>query len=105
MPAYRIFAISEDDYIVGPPASVICESDQAAVRKAERLKSNYDIEVWDESRLIARVEPEPKRRRLGRSAVRAVLADLNPQPSQLQNASASIHSIVVPYSSGSTEIV
>ena len=104
MPAYRIFAISDDDYIVGPPASVICESDQAAVRKAERLKSNYDIEVWDGSRLIACVEPEPKRRRLGRSAVRANLADY-PQPSQLQNASASIHSIVVPYSSGSTEIV
>jgi hypothetical protein len=103
MPAYRIFAISEDDDIVGPPASAICESDQEAVRKAEELKSNYDIEVWDGNRLIACVESEPKRRRLARSAARAVHADLNLQPSELPNVSPSIHSIVGPYSSGDTE--
>jgi hypothetical protein len=105
MPAYRIFAISEDDDIVGPPASAICENDQEAVRKAEQLKSDYDIEVWDGNRLIACIETEPKRRRAARSAVRAILADLNQQPSRLPNVSASMTSIVGPYSSGSTDIV
>ena len=80
MPAYRIFLISEDDYIAGPPACSFCQSDEEAVGKAEHLKNNLDIEVWEGDRLVACVEPEPRRRRAGRNAARSALKR---RPSQL----------------------
>jgi hypothetical protein len=82
MPAYRIFLISEDDYIAGPPAFSLCQSDEEAVSKAEQLKNNLDIEVWEGDRLVACVEPEPRRRHAGRNAARAARSDLKSQPSQ-----------------------
>ena len=89
MPTYRIFAISEDDYIAGPPACLICQSDQEAASKAELLKNNFEIEVWEGGRLVACVEPDPRKRRFGRSAARAARHSLKPQPSLSTDASAS----------------
>lgn len=57
MPGYRIYLLNHTDHVSEPPAIVECEDDQAAIEKARQLLDGRVIEVWEQQRLIARLDP------------------------------------------------
>jgi hypothetical protein len=63
VPFYRICILTEDNQIWDPPIVLAYESDQDAVRQAERLVDGNDVELWEESRFVARVKSKPARAR------------------------------------------
>jgi hypothetical protein len=46
-----------------PPIVLAYENDKDAVRQAERLVDGNDVELWEESRFVARVKSKPARAR------------------------------------------
>ena len=63
MPFYRICILTEDNQIWDPPIVLAYENDQDAVRHAEQLVDGNDVELWEESRFVARVKFKPARTR------------------------------------------
>jgi hypothetical protein len=54
MPAYRVYAISKQGRISGPPDIIECGDDQEAIGKAALLTNGKSVELWEGSRLIVR---------------------------------------------------
>jgi hypothetical protein len=54
MPAYRIYVLTTDGHIAGPPQVLECENEQEAIGKAPQLANGKAVELWDGARLIAR---------------------------------------------------
>jgi hypothetical protein len=52
---YRAYSVDNKDHIDNPPAIVTCIGDKEAIEEAKQLKWNLDIELWQESRLVARI--------------------------------------------------
>jgi hypothetical protein len=59
VPIYRVCVLTEDDQIWDPPIVLAYENDQDAVRQAEQLVDGNDVELWEESRFVARVKSKP----------------------------------------------
>lgn len=57
VPAYRLYVLSSDGHITGPPDIIECEDDRGAIETAKQLLDGKTIEVWDGKQLIIRVEP------------------------------------------------
>ena len=57
MLAYRVFTFDEDTHIVGVPAIIECENDQAAIEAAKQLLNGKALEIWQLNRRVARLEP------------------------------------------------
>jgi len=56
MPAYRLYPMSMDGHIAGPPTVIDCADDQEAVQAAEDLANGHALEVWDSARFVVRIE-------------------------------------------------
>jgi hypothetical protein len=56
MRAYLIYPL-EDGHIHDSPTAVECEDDEAAIERARQLLEGRPLEVWESSRLIARLDP------------------------------------------------
>jgi hypothetical protein len=55
MPHYRVCVLTKDNEPWDPPIVLRFENDQDAVRQAEALVDGNDIELWEGSRLVARI--------------------------------------------------
>lgn len=55
MPTYRFYTL-ERDHVREPPQIYECPDDEAAAEKAAQLSNRRVIEVWDQSRLVVRLE-------------------------------------------------
>ena len=53
MPEYRFFKIRRDGHITGAPIDRELPDDRAAVREANGLCQNNDIEIWQGPRVVA----------------------------------------------------
>jgi hypothetical protein len=58
MRPYRIFVLDQDGHIKQPPEIVECPDDQTAIEKAKQLLDGKVIEIWESSRLVARLAPD-----------------------------------------------
>jgi hypothetical protein len=57
MTLYRAYIMTLDDHVRGPPTIIDASNDRGAVEEATRLLDGTAIEVWDEDRLVAHLEP------------------------------------------------
>jgi hypothetical protein len=57
MLAYRFYFLESDGHIIGPPTISECEDDQAAIATAKTLLHRKAIEIWEQARLISRLDP------------------------------------------------
>jgi hypothetical protein len=57
---YRIYKISPDNHIAGPPDEVECASDQEAVAQAKQKLNGLAVEVWQGARIVIRLKPNDK---------------------------------------------
>jgi hypothetical protein len=53
MPGYRLYTIKPDGHIAGPPATIDCEDDQAALKYAKQFLNGQPIEIWKLDRRVA----------------------------------------------------
>jgi hypothetical protein len=53
MPEYRVYSISADGGIAGPPRIVDCRSDGEAVAEAALLLDGKTLEIWNGARRVA----------------------------------------------------
>jgi hypothetical protein len=60
MPEYRFHTLLRGDKIAGPATQVECSSDEEAISQAKKFINGLDIEVWQDARLIARLQ-SPRR--------------------------------------------
>jgi hypothetical protein len=58
MPSYRLYTLTSECHITSPPNIVDCKDDQAAVVGAKQALDGRAIEIWNGSRLVARLNPE-----------------------------------------------
>jgi hypothetical protein len=58
MRPYRIFFFGQDGHIKQPPEIVECQDDETAIEKANQLLDGSVIEIWDGTRLVARLAPD-----------------------------------------------
>ena len=56
MPSFRAYTISKNRQVTVAP-SVVCENDQDGLQQARQLVGEYEIELWDGPRFIARLKP------------------------------------------------
>jgi hypothetical protein len=59
MPHYRIYKLA-DNRIVGVPATVEYDSDEAVTEFAKQILDGKDIEVWDGPRVVIRLKSTEK---------------------------------------------
>jgi hypothetical protein len=57
MPDYRIYTLSPDGHIVGPPQIIVCATDQGAIEQARQLfnDTDHEYEVWEGPRMVTRI--------------------------------------------------
>ena len=56
MPVYRVFVRDLDNHILSAGFTFICESDQEALAKTEKLVDGLDLELWCQGgRYVARI--------------------------------------------------
>ena len=63
MPSYRAYPVSKNRQVsAAPSVAIICENEQDGLRQAQQLVDDFDIELWDGPRFIARLKSpqEPK---------------------------------------------
>jgi len=58
MQDYRIFELNEDGNVAGLARRITAANDQEAILEAEAMMGGLDLEVWQASRLVARL-PRP----------------------------------------------
>lgn len=54
MPEYHIYCVDDGNHIVSRH-DVSVEDDLAALEKAKELCEKYEVEVWEQTRLVTRV--------------------------------------------------
>ena len=52
---YRAYPIGNDGHVL-PPTVITAEDDRGAVAQAKAILNENPIEIWDQSRLVARLE-------------------------------------------------
>jgi hypothetical protein len=55
--AYRVYKLGTDGHISEPPEVLECADDDTAVAQAKQLLNGSVIEVWNEARVVARLDP------------------------------------------------
>ncbi len=55
---YRFYTIGPDGHIPCPAQTYAFTSDDRAVKHARRVVRDLPIEIWEASRLVARIRPE-----------------------------------------------
>jgi hypothetical protein len=61
MTVYRVYKLSEDGRVSGPPHVIDCRDDEAAMCEARSLLRGHVREVWDLARFVGRIDPARKR--------------------------------------------
>jgi hypothetical protein len=56
MNGYYAFVIGDDGHIT-QRFEIICEDDEEAKRRARQMVDDHAIELWQEARMISRLEP------------------------------------------------
>jgi hypothetical protein len=54
MPSYRLYFLDAGAHISGPPVTIDCADDDEAVKTAKRYVDGQELELWRDSRLVAR---------------------------------------------------
>jgi len=60
MCAYRIYELTADDHVAGPPLTIDCPDDATAVERAKERLIHRIIEVWAKDRCVIRMHPNPR---------------------------------------------
>jgi len=58
MPHYRVYTITADNRISGPPATINCDNDGKAIATARSLMIGSVVELWERDRCVARLEAD-----------------------------------------------
>jgi hypothetical protein len=54
---YRAYPVSKNHNVaIAPSVIIFCEDDQDGLRQAQQLVDDFDIELWDGPRFIARLK-------------------------------------------------
>jgi hypothetical protein len=53
--SYHLYSVGRGANILGGPEIVECADDKEAVEKAVVKADHFDIEIWDQKRLVARL--------------------------------------------------
>jgi hypothetical protein len=56
MPEYRIYKVDGDGHLFDVPHVVMCDNDQDAIEKAQRMMFALDLEVWQGERRVTRIK-------------------------------------------------
>ncbi len=56
MPDYRIYKLNAQGHVTGPALVLVCEKDADVIRKVESLIDGHDVEILEQSRLVARLK-------------------------------------------------
>ena len=59
MTHYRAYLIGRDSYVI-KAVDLICDDDDAAKKRAERMVDGHDVELWQHARRIAKFEGKQK---------------------------------------------
>ena len=54
---YRAFFVGRDGHFDGVE-QLLCNNDDEAVEQVKRLANQYGVELWNGSRLVARIDPK-----------------------------------------------
>ena len=57
MPEYRVYELKDGKHVSMPPMIIDAPNDGAVTEKAKELLKDVVLEVWELSRLVARLEP------------------------------------------------
>jgi hypothetical protein len=57
MPQYRFYVLDGAGHVSGPAEIVDCEDDQVAIERAREAVDERPIEVWEQSRVVAHLDP------------------------------------------------
>jgi hypothetical protein len=55
MPDYRIYRLTPEQHVGGPPEVVSCETDEQAIQHAKRLRGSEAFSLWQGGRLVIEV--------------------------------------------------
>jgi hypothetical protein len=55
MPDYRICSITEDKHIASTPVTIVCDDDQIAIQRSQKLLDRNDVQLWQGRRLVTRL--------------------------------------------------
>lgn len=59
MLSYRAYPVSKNRQVAAVPSVVIvCEDEQDGLRQAQQLVDEFDIELWDGPRFVARLKSQ-----------------------------------------------
>jgi hypothetical protein len=61
MPTYRVYTIGPDGKFAGVPKVIECADDEEAVAKTMQAVDGHDLEIWNTTRLVARVPRNPRK--------------------------------------------
>jgi hypothetical protein len=59
MTHYRAYLIGRDSHVI-KAVDLICDDDDAAKKRAERMVDGHDVELWQHARRIAKFEGKQK---------------------------------------------
>jgi hypothetical protein len=54
---YRAYVFGPDNHIIQPPKLIEAFGDEQAIETARRMVDGHALEVWDQQRLVIRLEP------------------------------------------------
>lgn len=55
MPIYMAYVLNADGRVGGPPSEIVADSDAEAMSKTSVLTDAGDVEVWEGTRLVVRL--------------------------------------------------
>jgi hypothetical protein len=53
--SYHLYSIGRGGHVIGKPEFVECADDKEVVKKAMQKADHFDVEIWDQKRLVARL--------------------------------------------------
>jgi hypothetical protein len=87
MPDYRVFVRDLDNHILSAGFTFVCENDQEALAKTEKLMDGLDLELWCQGgRYVARIAAPRQSDKRPDHVVEADLATLLTQHKHMQIA-------------------
>jgi hypothetical protein len=54
---YRAYVFGPDNHIIQPPKLIEAFGDEQAIETVRRMVDGHALEVWDQQRLVIRLEP------------------------------------------------
>jgi hypothetical protein len=56
MPLYRIYQLDEAGHVSDPPKIIEARTAAVAIGQAKQMVDGYDLEIWDGSRCVGKIE-------------------------------------------------